>query len=264
MMYPGRFTIMKKLHFLSVKLHQWNKDHFVVQEHRLRRIESDIADIERKQEAGDLSDLERNTLEGLIRDQWQCTKHLESIWRQKSRQSWCHLGNRNTQFFQVIANFHRAKNQILQIHHNDICHDTLASIKDAAVDYYSILFQPPDTTRAHLGPMGFKRLSEESASWLESPVTIEEIKDSVWSCDGDKSPGPDDFNFKFYRLAWEFIANDLMDLISEFFGTGVLPKGVNRAFISLVPKKTEPMEFKEFQPISMILLSPEDKLLMVS
>jgi hypothetical protein len=95
-------------------------------------------------------------------------------------------------------------------------------------------------------------------------VTIEEIKDSVWSCDGDKSPGPDDFNFKFYRLAWEFIANDLMDLISEFFGTGVLPKGVNRAFISLVPKKTEPMEFKEFQPISMILLSPEDKLLMVS
>lgn len=126
----------------------------------------------------------------------------------------------------------------MQIHHNDIFHDTLASIKDAAVDYYSILFQPPDTTRAHLGPMGFKLLSEESASWLESPVTIEEIKDSVWSCDGDKSPGPDDFNFKFYRLAWEFIANDLMDLISEFFRTGVLPKGVNRAYISLVPKKT--------------------------
>lgn len=78
---------MKKLHFLSVKLRQWNKDHFGVQEHRLRRIESDIADTERKQEAGDLSDLERNTLKGLIRDQWQCTKHLESIWRQKSRQS---------------------------------------------------------------------------------------------------------------------------------------------------------------------------------
>ncbi|KAJ6991952.1 hypothetical protein NC653_015332 [Populus alba x Populus x berolinensis] len=103
---------MKKLHFLSVKLRQWNKDHFGVQEHRLRRIESDIADTERKQEA-------------------------ESICRQKSRQSWYHLGDRNTQFF-----------------------------------------QPPDTTRAHLGPMGFKLLSEESASWLESPVTIEEIKDN--------------------------------------------------------------------------------------
>jgi hypothetical protein len=46
---------------------------------------------------------------------------------------------------------------------------------------------------------------------------LEELKQSVWDCDGSKSPGPDGFNSKFYMLAWNFIANDLLDLANNFF-----------------------------------------------
>lgn len=89
-------------------------------------------------------------------------------------------------------------------------------------------------------------------SSLERGITLEELKQSVWDCDGSKSPGPDGFNFKFYMLAWNFIADDLLDLAKNFFKIGRLPKGVNHAYVHLVPKIASPVGFKDFMPISLI------------
>jgi hypothetical protein len=52
---------------------------------------------------------------------------------------------------------------------------------------------------------------------LERDITLEELKHSVWDYDGSKSLGSDGFNFKFYKLAWDFIADDLLDLGKNFF-----------------------------------------------
>ena len=81
---------------------------------------------------------------------------------------------------------------------------------------------------------------------------MEELKQSVWDCDGSKSPGPDGFNFKFYILAWDFIANDLLDLAKNCSKTCRIPKGVNHAYVHLILKITSPVGFKEFRPISLI------------
>jgi hypothetical protein len=67
-------------------------------------------------------------------------------------------------------------------------------------------------------------------------VPLDEIKRCVWDCDGSKSPGPDGFNFKFYKLTWDFIAKNLLDLITEFFRTRSMLKGVNLSYITLVLK----------------------------
>ena len=85
-----------------------------------------------------------------------------------------------------------------------------------------------------------------------SEFTMEEVKSSVQGCDGSKCPGPDGFNFKFYRLAWDFIAQDILDIVLSFFRTGRLPKGINTTYVTLLPKTVDPIEFKDFQPISMI------------
>jgi hypothetical protein len=100
--------------------------------------------------------------------------------------------------------------------------------------------------------LGFKCLSKESSEWLEQEITMEKVKRSVWGCDGSKCPGPDGFNFKFYRLAWDFIAQDILDVVLSFFRTGRLPKGINTTYVIILSKTVEPIEFKDFQPISMI------------
>jgi len=106
--------------------------------------------------------------------------------------------------------------------------------------------------KPQLNPLGFKCLSKKFFEWLEQEITMEEVKRSAWGCDGSKCPGPDGFNFKFYRLAWDFIAQDILDIVLSFFRTGRLPKGINTTYVTLLSKTVEPIEFKDFRPISMI------------
>ncbi|KAI9398481.1 hypothetical protein POPTR_003G186650v4 [Populus trichocarpa] len=68
---------------------------------------------------------------------------MESIWRQKSRQIWCKLGDKNNRFFHLIANFRKAKSSIFKIHHNGNTFDSQQGIKQAAVDYFSELYDSP-------------------------------------------------------------------------------------------------------------------------
>lgn len=249
---PGRFRFIKKLSFVAAQLRQWNKDAFGDQEHKLQVVLSQIDDLERKQEADSLCPSDHLKLESLIRDKWTYSNRVECKWRQRSRQLWCKLGDRNTRFFHLIANFRRAKSQIMMINHKGVELRSLPEIKSAAVDYFYNLYKAPIGKKAEMGPVGFKRLNSQLSLWLEREVTSDEIKRCVWDCDGSKSPGPDGFNFKFYKLAWDFIAEDLFDLITEFFRTGSMPKGVNLSYITLVPKKKVTSEFKEYRPISLI------------
>lgn len=80
----------------------------------------------------------------------------------------------------------------------------------------------------------------------------EEIDEAVKSCDGDKSPGPDGFNFNFIKPAWDVIKNDVYEIVKEFWSSSMLPAGCNTAFIVLIPKVDFPLGFKDYRPISMV------------
>lgn len=45
----------------------------------------------------------------------------------------------------------------------------------------------------------FNSLDGSQAAKLVELFTEEEIKEAVWSCEGNKSPGPDGFNFNFIK-----------------------------------------------------------------
>lgn len=79
---------------------------------------------------------------------------------------------------------------------------------------------------------------------------MEELKASFWDRDGSKSLGPDDFNFKFYRKAWGLICHDLLDLVNDFFTTTTsFSKGLNLAYVTLLPKTKFPDQFSDYRPI---------------
>ena len=101
--------------------------------------------------------------------------------------------------------------------HNGFIVEGLPVIKDAVISFFSNLFRSPDRFQIGLRFVGFKTLTTSSSSSLERDITSEELKHSVWDCDGSKSLGLDSFNFKFYRLVWDFIVDDLLDLAKNFF-----------------------------------------------
>lgn len=92
---------------------------------------------------------------------------------------------------------------------------------------------------------------EQQASLTEK-FTHDEIDSAVASCDVSKAPGPDGFNFRFIKSAWEVIRSDIYDIVEEFWSSSRLPRGCNNVFIALIPKSTSPEGFKDYRPISMV------------
>lgn len=71
----------------------------------------------------------------------------------------------------------------------------------------------------------------------------------------DKAPGPDGINNGVIKKLWRWINKDVFNFIKDFMDKGHLPKGVNSSFITLVPKKDNPIQLFDFRPISLISCS---------
>lgn len=77
---------------------------------------------------------------------------------------------------------------------------------------------------------------------LIAPFTVEEeeVKEEVWGCDGNKSSGPDGFNFNFIKNSWEVVKDDILGFFEEFHVNVVMPKAITASFLPLMPKKENP------------------------
>ena len=71
-------------------------------------------------------------------------------------------------------------------------------------------------------------------------------------CGGDKAPDPDGFNFSFIKASWNFLKEDFGKVIFEFHQRGRINREMNASFISLIPKVQNPMELKDYRPISLV------------
>lgn len=77
---------------------------------------------------------------------------------------------------------------------------------------------------------------------------MEEIRAAVFSIDDSKSPGPDEFSAKFYKLHWDDLHESIFNSVLEIFQKKKLWHGHN--FITLVPKKDKPQTIAYYRPIS--------------
>lgn len=96
------------------------------------------------------------------------------------------------------------------------------------------------------------KISTADCYELETPFLPEEIKLAVGNCGIDKCPGPDGFNIKFLQSFWEVVEADFVNFFSEFHEKSKLVRSLNSSFITLIPKKVNPVAIGEFRPISLI------------
>ncbi|KAL9239019.1 hypothetical protein vseg_013378 [Gypsophila vaccaria] len=95
-----------------------------------------------------------------------------------------------------------------------------------------------------------KCCTEEHWEILHTPVTIDEIKHSLFSIPANKSPGPDGFTSQFFKDAWDIVGLEVSKAILNFFETGQLLTQLNATVITLIPKLYRPSSVKYFRPIS--------------
>ena len=95
-------------------------------------------------------------------------------------------------------------------------------------------------------------MGQQKRQLLVESFHEEEIRRAVWDCGCEKSPGPDELNFKFIKQFWQLLKPDFLRFLDEFHANGIFPKGSNASFISLIPKVPEPQSLNDFRPISLI------------
>lgn len=127
-----------------------------------------------------------------------------------------------------------------------------AGIYHEAVTYFKATFKEEYSTRPIFEGLTFNKLSPEQASSLVAPFSQEEINEAVNSCNAQKAPGPDGYNFKFIKESWEVIKEDVYKIFEEFWTSSKLPRGSNVAFVALIAKIDNPMGLKDYKPISMV------------
>jgi hypothetical protein len=113
-------------------------------------------------------------------------------------------------------------------------------------------FKASNSTQPNLDGVPFPSVSDDQNIALTAPFSIEEIHKVVLESDGNKSPGPDGFNFAFIKSYWDLLKADIRILFDQFHGIGKLPKSVLSYFVSLIPKVDSPFGLGDFRPISLL------------
>lgn len=135
------FIILQKLRAIKDKLKVWNKEEFGDVNTALQDKEAELHQFDLLVEERTLNAEEIASRCKAKTEFWRLSRLAETMWRQKSRLNWMKLGDKNTRYFQAIANNRYRRNMIGSVKVNDRVLDDPLEIKDAAVDHFSNNFK---------------------------------------------------------------------------------------------------------------------------
>ena len=70
--------------------------------------------------------------------------------------------------------------------------------------------------------------------------------------EGDNALGPDGFTMAFFQKCWSVVEVDVMAVFEHFHRYSVFEWSLNASFLSLIPKKNNAIDVKDFRPISLV------------
>lgn len=86
---------------------------------------------------------------------------------------------------------------------------------------------------------------------LDLPLRDSEIIIAVKSFKPTKSPGPDGLHPLFFQRYWDIVGNNTISLCRDIFHTSVIPLGLNKTYLCLIPKSNNASCLKNFRPIGL-------------
>ncbi|XP_038701830.1 uncharacterized protein LOC119998553 [Tripterygium wilfordii] len=128
----------------------------------------------------------------------------------------------------------------------------LRELRAEILAFYRSLFEESFHWRPSFDELPLNALSEEEALWLERPFDEDEIKDAFDCCNGDKAPSPNGFTMAFFKRLWPIMKRDIVEFFNEFHGNAEFVDSLNTTFVTLVVKKEEAHDIRDFRPISLL------------
>ena len=131
----------------------------------------------------------------------------------------------------------------------------IVQICESWVSFYSNLFTACDTdmvVQAALLNQLSSSLSPAQAGSCEGHITVEEASLALSGMAKSKLPGSDGLPAEFYLAFWEVLGPDLVEVFNASLDSSFLPFSQRGALISLILKKGDRLEYKNWRPISLL------------
>ena len=130
--------------------------------------------------------------------------------------------------------------------------DSPTEVRKAVVDYFKVQLSDTNWERPTLDGVDFATLSSEDNRSLTAPFSLLEIEEVINSSDGSKSPGPNGFNFPFFKHFWYLLKHEIRIMFDQFHGNEKIPKSFLSFFVTLIPKVSASMSLNQYRPISLL------------
>ncbi|XP_059064706.1 uncharacterized protein LOC131856797 [Cryptomeria japonica] len=235
------FRVAKTLRHVKEKVKKWNREVFgdiFIQKFALQEEMSLIQD--KVQNEGYVNNNFANESEVLSKYH-KIIAQEETFWRQRSKSLCLKDGDKNIRFFHISTLKHGAANRIGHLVKNGRRIDNEDEISGVVVEFFADFLKKDTLLDSEAQNMLVdiipKVLSDNQNHNLATIPSKEEIRSVVFSFDGSKAPGPDDFPMFFFQNFLEVVEKDVSNVVKEFFGARSLLKELNATFIVLIPKK---------------------------
>jgi len=118
------------------------------------------------------------------------------------------------------------------------------------VDFYKKLYQELEYWWPTIDGLDLANLDETERLFMEE--FEEEILEALKEAKGDKALGLDGSTMAFFQKCWSVLEADVLAFFADFHRQCVFEKSLNAAFLSLIPKKANAINIKDFRPISLV------------
>ncbi|WJX57524.1 hypothetical protein P8452_43075 [Trifolium repens] len=246
------YVLKEKLKLLKAIIKEWNKVEYGKMEDNIKNLISCIREKDIRGEQGLLNTSEVEERKKLFGDLWRLLKSKDVLAVQRSRAKWLKEGDTNSKYFHGCLKARERRNAITCLRVRDRWIDTSPDIFEEVSSFFKEHFSSTPWSRPRLDGVVFPRVSDEQNNMLVAPFRLEEIEDVVLNSDGNKSLGPNGFNFAFVKTFWSMLKGEVRVMFDQFHGNACLPRGLLSFCITLIPKVARPSSLGEFRSISLL------------
>jgi len=230
------FVLKTKLKNFKLRLKKWNRAKYGGMEERVERLVDDIKELDEKDEEVGLEKEEIASRKSKFCDLWKILRVRDASIVQRSRARWMKEGDANSKYFHSCIKRRSSSTSMKALKVGDGWAVSPSDVRKEVVDYFTNHVSSQLRDRSKGDGVPFPSLSDEENYRLIVPFTLLEIEAVVKDSDGDKSPGPDGFNFAFIKEFWYLIKDEVRIMFDQFHANGTLARGMLPFFCNVNSK----------------------------
>lgn len=130
----------------------------------------------------------------------------------------------------------------------------MSEILNCVSSFYSDLYRSEELDEAALSQLLSKvnKKVNDFNGKLEVELSLDELTKAVNSMPNNKTPGSDGLPKEFYMTFWDELKVPLLEMYKESLGTGTLPSSLREGSITLLFKKGDKKDIKNWRPLTLL------------